>query len=131
MSEPNWLHFSLKTPDDWIPWYAIVKDQAITWGIWDYINPEVSLIALKDTPVELPFLIASRINLAIVDITELDDRELARYNALTRDYDRQIERLRHYQKATDKMKQGIRNSLSRDNQRLIISLSLRDVLRTL
>ena len=48
----------------------------------------MSLIALKDTPVEPPFLIASRINLAVVNIAELDDRELARYNTLIRDYDR-------------------------------------------
>ncbi len=48
----------------------------------------MSLIALKDTPVEPPFLIASRINHTTVDIIDLDDRELARYNTLIRDYDR-------------------------------------------
>ena len=48
----------------------------------------MSLIALKDTPVEPPFLIASYINLTTVDIIELDNRELAKYNTLTRDYDR-------------------------------------------
>ena len=46
-TEANWLVFHLKTSADWIQWYAAVKDQAVTWGLWDYINPEVAVESLR------------------------------------------------------------------------------------
>ena len=50
---------------------------------------------------------------------------------LTREYDRQLAAYEKYQKAIDKLGQGIRRSISSDNQRLIISQSLRDGILTL
>jgi hypothetical protein len=128
MAEPNWLPFSLKSPDDWIHWYAAVRDQARTWGIWDYIDPERPDTALRTPPTEPPFPSPARIRPTALDILDLSDQEVSRYTVLTRDYDRQIDRYRHYQKAVDRMKQGIRSSVSSDNKRLIVSQSLRDVI---
>ena len=50
---------------------------------------------------------------------------------LTRDYDRQLAAYEKYQRAMDKLGQGIRRSISSDNQRLIISQPLRDGILTL
>ena len=123
-TEANWLVFHLKTSADWIQWYAAVKDQAVTWGLWDYINPEVLVESLRKPPLEPDY---PEIDLA--DLPNLAGEALTRYNLISREYDRQLNRFRHYQKGVDRLKQGIRNSVSTDNKRLILSQSnLRDVI---
>ncbi|KAH9806623.1 hypothetical protein DFH28DRAFT_941286, partial [Melampsora americana] len=125
MSETNWLVFQLRTSADWIQWYAAVKDQAITWGLWAYINPEVAVEYLRQPPQEPEYPTASLLG----DLPNLAGDALTRYNLILRDYDRQLDRFRHYQKSIDRLKQGIRNSVSTDNKRLILSQSsLRDVI---
>lgn len=131
MTEVNWRPFPLRTSDDWIPWYAAVKVQATTWGIWDYIDPEALATSLKRPPVRPPFPTVGQIKQGALDIRELDEKERATYDTLGCAYDCQLKHFSYYQEAIGKLELGIRQSLTKDYQRLIISRPLRDVIITL
>ncbi len=80
---------------------------------------------LRQPPEEPEYPTASLLG----DLPNLAGDALTRYNLILRDYNRQLDRFRHYQKSINRIKQGIRNSVSTDNKRLILSQSsLRDVI---
>ncbi|KAJ5124631.1 uncharacterized protein N7515_008456 [Penicillium bovifimosum] len=131
MSELNWLNIPLKWKQDWIPWYTTVKDQATVWDLWEYIDPETPEASLPNIPVKPKIPSVSEITSEAVSVLDLTEKELARYTALTREYDRQNDRFKEYRKNTDKLKQGIRHSVTSEHKRLIVAQPLRTTLQVL
>ena len=101
------------------------------WNVWQYIDPQASFLLLAQPPVPPTCPTYTDIKPDARHIMQLESHELTAYNMLTREYDRQLAAYEKYQKAIDKLSQGIRRSISSDNQRLIITQSLRDGILTL
>ena len=47
MAEANWQSITLRTTEDWVPWYAVLKLQATIWNVWQYIDLQASILSLK------------------------------------------------------------------------------------
>jgi len=88
MTKANWQSITLRTTEDWVPWYAVLKLQATMWNVWEYIDPQASTLSLRLPPTLPIYPTYTDIKLDASYIIELNNQELTAYNMLTRDYDR-------------------------------------------
>ncbi|KAJ5562541.1 hypothetical protein N7535_003010 [Penicillium sp. DV-2018c] len=78
-------------------WYSTVKNQAIQWEIWEYIDPEVpeAFLSVPPTKPEKPTVSRHREDASTV--LDLSNNELTSYIAWARDYEIQSQTFREYQ----------------------------------
>ena len=88
MAEANWQSITLRTTEDWVPWYAVLKQQATMWNVWQYIDPQASFLLLAQPPVPPTCPTYTDIKPDARHIMQLESHELTAYNMLTREYDR-------------------------------------------
>ncbi|KAK9233917.1 hypothetical protein V1525DRAFT_422708 [Lipomyces kononenkoae] len=101
----------LAGPGDWDEW-MIVKTQARTNGIWEYIDPEKAPQEVaKFVEPKRPSINA--VNASAENIMDLDDAEIARYSILQKDYAYDRERYRESKRALDDLSKHILGSISR------------------
>jgi hypothetical protein len=103
MAETNWQTINLRTPDDWVPWYALLKVQATMWNVWQYIDPEAPLTFLPLPPVSPICPTAKDIKAGARSLIELNTEEQSLYKLLIGEYDRQLAAYNTYLKAVDRL----------------------------
>ncbi|KAK9427166.1 hypothetical protein V1505DRAFT_389053, partial [Lipomyces doorenjongii] len=102
----------LAGPGDWDEWMIVIKTQATTNGIWEYIDPEKApqdVAKLLDP--KKPSINA--VNESADNIMDLDDSEISRYSILQKDYAYDRERYRESKKALDDLSKHILATISR------------------
>jgi hypothetical protein len=131
IAKANWLSFPLKSQADWTTWFSTMRQQAKTWHIWEYIDPDLPDEEISQPPTVPSLLMPSSIRSTTKSIIDLKGDEITQYSMIVREYDRLNEISRIYERSMDRMRQGIRNSVSNDYKRLINSLTVRETILTL
>ncbi|KAF2025066.1 hypothetical protein EK21DRAFT_23864, partial [Setomelanomma holmii] len=95
---------TLRKPDDWSKWLFTRKTSADRNSLWEYVNPDLSLERLKKLEDERPVELEVRkfrnpLPDEQIDIPDLTEAELARYNSWARRFDRDEARLLTKEKA--------------------------------
>lgn len=129
----------LDKPEHWTQWLFLRKDSADRNQLWKYVDPDLSesLVARLDTekPIEKQFRDFHRSDSdadAEVDIMDLTDQELVRYEAWYRTYSRIEARWLQKEKALREFTQEISRTIAARHIHLIADCkTVHDRMRTL
>lgn len=120
----------LSQQSDWLVWYAHIRSIAVSYRLWEYVNPEETMtLPMPNEPIRPIFAETFTQGEAMVD---LNNHQLALWQELRREYEIDYKRFETIDNRARALFHTIMGSLSINNRRLVSNaITSRDTLSTL